>query len=143
MRSANAMNADVSTYASFLVAVDGFVDFLAGISFPALDHAGVAHPRLTLVPWKEMPQRASQQLRQGNPQAAASALAARYSRSLKLICVRIMITILVDLLPPKKLESKGLSKHYFDVSLKLRKLHERCCSFSLIAFMLVHLKRGH
>jgi hypothetical protein len=48
-RSAKAIRAEVSTYASPFVTVNDAVDLLAGIAFSCLDHTGKAHPGFVVV----------------------------------------------------------------------------------------------
>ena len=45
----------MSTYASFLLAVDDFVDFLGGILFSRFDHSGISHPEPAFIRGNNMP----------------------------------------------------------------------------------------
>src|SRR2546427_3520829 len=71
------------------------------------------------------------------PKRAASALAARYSRSLKLICVRIMITILVELLSQRKTRTQiSLSEREYRADRKSTRLNSSHSQISYAVFCL-------
>lgn len=62
-RSANAMSAEVSTFASALFSIYNLVDLRAGVGVARLEHAGVAHPGFGAVYRLQRTEGSSEQLR--------------------------------------------------------------------------------
>jgi len=83
--SAKAMNADVSTYASNLLAIHHVVDVLARMRIPRLDHARVAHPGPAVIHRHHAPQRAAEEFRERDTQALGLSLRGDVFVSVRLI----------------------------------------------------------
>src|SRR4051794_9836298 len=60
-----------------LPAIDHVVDVLTGARVTRLDHTGVTHPWLSVVHRQDGPERATQELREGNSQASSLPLGRR------------------------------------------------------------------
>jgi hypothetical protein len=61
-RSANAMSADVSTYALVFLPIDDVVELLTGLGITGFDHSRISHPGFGFVDREHESKRTSEEL---------------------------------------------------------------------------------